>query len=189
MERWRKLDDVLRLGPMPEPSSNQKPNPSAKPKPIPKRYARCLALRRGTDRDAVLCIADGHFGLAVDRTRLQYERTPDLSGAKGGGMANLVDHALAIGDRGAAEEMLSIEGSYGTVNQGRFTVARSTHPWKEGRELFGPGTEVVVRRSSGIIEINGEPWEIFECNFCNRDLGRLFCRARFRVAVEQRAKL
>jgi len=48
---------------------------------------------------------------------------------------------------------------------------------------------VVVRRSSGIIEINGEPWEIFECNFCNRDLGRLFCRARFRVAVEQRAKL
>ena len=92
------------------------------------------AARQGRvpNRDAVLVVVGKHFGLAVDR---QYP-IPAFKRATGPGGPALVDYAVAQGDREAAEQYLSLEGSYGTTDN--WEIKHSTHPWREGARLLSP---------------------------------------------------
>ena len=151
------------------------------------------AVRRGKvpERDALLVVVGSHFALAVDR---QYP-IPTFEGAKGPGGPALVDHAVAQGDREAAEQYLSLEGSYGTVDG--WVVKHSTHPWKEGERLLNPEKDVVllVKGSQGGalggLRFQGFEWEALECSFSLQHLtepGGLFTGARLETG-QDRARL
>jgi hypothetical protein len=91
-------------------------------------------------RKAILVLVGGHFAYALDRVYV-----PAFQGAPGPGGPALIDYAASSGNRRGAEAYLSLEGSYGQINCGggdrqsggaKWNIAKSTHPWREGRCLF-----------------------------------------------------
>lgn len=110
-----------------------------------------LAMLR-EDGGAVLVVVGRHFALCVDRpshqtaTLSHEEVTTHCKG--GGGM--FVDYLLSgmeecgaeaqRGRRRLAEVCVSLEGSYGLVQDGaNWTILKSTFPWLEGHTLFEAG--------------------------------------------------
>jgi hypothetical protein len=89
-------------------------------------------------RHAALVLVGDQFCYALDRPCI-----PDFSGAPGPGGPALIDFAASTGDRCSAEAYLSLEGSYGHTNcqpqqhGAPWIIDKSTHPWREGKSLFG----------------------------------------------------
>ena len=146
-------------------------------------------------QDAMLIVVGNHFALAVDRP----QPAPTFLGAPGPGGPALVDHALLVGDRAAAEQYLNLEGSFGQLLSGDsdsvempdWKIVRSTHPWREGARLFesslgvsgdvgysdtvrlswkGRGTQ---RELSSVLW-RGFEWDALECNYTERELHAMF---------------
>jgi hypothetical protein len=165
-----------------------------------RRKAGCpiLAAKMGTTtkRDAVLVVVGNHFTLCVDRPQPQ----PILVGAPGPAGPAFVDYALAIGDRAAAMDFLELEGSYGhiysenVVQSGvlkpNWKIIRSTHPWREGRELFTSrdtlalewketppslwGPSIASHKHLSGITWGDDEWEVLECSFSEAELNAIF---------------
>eukprot|EP00294_Goniomonas_avonlea_P016420 CAMPEP_0114555278 /NCGR_PEP_ID=MMETSP0114-20121206/8664_1 /TAXON_ID=31324 /ORGANISM="Goniomonas sp, Strain m" /LENGTH=341 /DNA_ID=CAMNT_0001740393 /DNA_START=25 /DNA_END=1051 /DNA_ORIENTATION=+ len=128
----------------------------------------CLALRRRSEPDAILCVVGEHFALARDRPSL-----PSFPPESGGGCANLVDAAWMQKDHGRMCAMLDMEGSYGLVSgPNAWQIVRSTLPWREGRILIPVGEVQVHFDERGVAETvtwDGQEWAVMECTFPRGD--------------------
>jgi len=143
-----------------------------------------------SNRDALLVVVGSHFAFCVDRKQPVCE----FSGAQGPGGPPLVDFALSVGDRVAAESYLDLEGSYGHLLQLdeatlSWRVAKSTFPWKEGTDLFTDSSSssssgaVGEQYTSGIyyegdrlvrVCWQGQEWQCFENTFSKSEIRRMF---------------
>ena len=107
----------------------------------------------------------------------------------------MVDYAVARGDRESAEQYLSLEGSYGTVDD--WEIRHSTHPWREGVQLINPQKDIVLLvqgskgGSLGGVLFQGFEWEAMECSFSLQELtepGGVFASATVKLRPDK-AKL
>lgn len=111
-------------------------------------------------RKAVLVLVGDHFAYALDRPYI-----PAFEGAPGPGGPALIDYAESIGDRQSAEAYLGLEGSYGQLNcqdgksTSKWTISKSTHPWREGKCLFGgtgfAGVTLSMSETAGTMQRQG----------------------------------
>eukprot|EP00931_Biecheleriopsis_adriatica_P011441 TRINITY_DN112531_c0_g1_i1.p1 TRINITY_DN112531_c0_g1~~TRINITY_DN112531_c0_g1_i1.p1 ORF type:complete len:391 (-),score=62.25 TRINITY_DN112531_c0_g1_i1:43-1107(-) len=133
-----------------------------------------LALRRSeAGREGILVVVGDHFAFIADRRKaaLAPWPLPEAVATAGGGCAKLVDAALAAGQRDLAEQLLSIEGSCGSVSSG-WIIHRSTLPWREGVRLRVGGSS---RRQH--LRVEGEDWAIFECTMTAEKLSEVIALA------------
>ena len=164
-------------------------------RPDDNQGAKFLAARRETEcplvaaaqgrvpeRDALLVIVGNHFALAIDRA----QPPPAFAGLVGPAGSPLVDQSLEQGNLKDCAAYLDLEGSYGLVRQhtnaedGKgapaFIIAKSTHPWREGRLLGIAGARVLVDAWSGIpygLDWNGAIWTLHENSFSLPELYEL----------------
>jgi hypothetical protein len=189
-------------------------------------------------RDAVLVVVGRHWCLAYDRSYValgecmqEVEALKQRLGpaykapsARGGGPA-FVDNLLAPEAGGswlsidsdlrrrAAEEYLSLEGSYGVLPAAcagtacAFAIQRSTQPWLEGSALpwhtvrvecdggapkalhcLRAGTASDAANGGGDARLLGE-WEVLECSFTANELRAIFGQGSAAGPPKLRAKL
>lgn len=183
-----------------------------------KYFAARKVRKSRLDRDAVLIVVGGHFALVVDRDietatakfKSNEQALNHLRTHCGGGGAFFVDYLLDSEFHDAetlrvhmdlARQYLDLEGSYGLVHNSEisrsssvksesWTIHKSTHPWKEGSQLFDHGQSIHFEFSSLAAQeipkkmtwmgANGTrshcygDWEVFECSFPREELQQLF---------------
>lgn len=124
-----------------------------------------LAMRtqRG-GRDGLLVVVGDHFNYLLGRQWTGRERAyPQAEN-----LVELVDAALAAGDRATAASHLTLQGGHGTLSSG-WRVDASLQPWDEGRSLFdllGRGAVRVGGEASDVlsweVSIGATRWCVYE---------------------------
>lgn len=78
-------------------------------------------------------------------------------------LIDLVDSALAAGDRATAESYLSIDAGHGIVSEG-WLIDCAIQPWKEGTHL----SEISVDGGENVKDCSviwmGHQWEVYSCS-------------------------
>ena len=156
MERWQRVDEPGQSG----------------------AYMGAVSSGGPREGSAVLCVVGRHVGYA--RGRLGGP-VADLGEAGGGGCAQLVDFCVSRGRRNDAEALLDVEGSYAVVCAGgSCAVQRSTHPWREGAELFC-GATGRLRGRMETLEVDGRTFDILENSLAPEQVARVLGVPRSRL--------
>lgn len=137
-----------------------------------------LALRKRKNRadyasineDGILVAVGDHFNYIIGRELRGVVRAyPNASN-----LVELVDSAIANGDRETAITCLSLDGGHGTISSG-WVIDCAIQPWKHGKQLVncintGKDTteiKVVGHRSdlrSWDVVMGSHVWDVYECS-------------------------
>jgi hypothetical protein len=135
-----------------------------------------LAMRKekteGDDRDGIIVVVGDHFSYILGRKLTGNEKEYNQSST-----VDLVDEAIAKGDRTTAEAYLSIDAGHGFISKG-WEIDCALQHWKEGTKLFDEN-EVCVslnnpENTCQIQGIENSNWEILESNVDYSALDKVF---------------
>jgi len=117
-----------------------------------------LALRKREGIDGIVVVVGDHFNYLLDREISGEE--PKYNKAS---LVDLVDAAIAKGDRETAEIFCGIDAGHGRLSE-KWVIDCAIQPWKEGSALWH---NIVVHGTSindCWILWNDEIWDVFECS-------------------------
>lgn len=131
-------------------------------------------------RDGIIVVLGELFAYILDRKEaVDWEQ----EGRGCGSTQDLVDEALASGNRALAERVLGIEAGAGRIRDGAWTVTKAVRPWDEGRKLFAErGAEGLLgapdcvaggEGGEGGVWLGGRKWNVFESNIGTAALAAL----------------
>jgi hypothetical protein len=105
-----------------------------------------------------LCLQD-HFNYLLDR--IVSGKLPKYDKSS---LVDLVDAAIANGDRQTAEVFCTIDAGHGTVSN-KWEIDCAIQPWKEGTSLWQNNVSVVGSSMDDCwIVWDDRIWDIFECS-------------------------
>lgn len=127
-----------------------------------------LALRKaavGGGRDGILVVVGDHFNYIHDRMISGFEEQP----LRAASLVELVDAAIASGDRQTAEAYLTLDAGHGIVSSG-WIIDCAIQSWRQGTALFDDTSK--IRVSGDCVDTcqviwNGEVWDVYECSFAS----------------------
>ncbi|KAL3776352.1 hypothetical protein HJC23_010620 [Cyclotella cryptica] len=139
------------------------------------RLAMRRRLRASDDKnihvDAILVAVGDHFNYIIGREPLQYAKKYPNANT----LVEIVDTAIACGDRDTAISYLSLDGGHGTISSG-WVVDCSIQSWRHGTRVFDC---IAQSRDSSDIKVCGDGsdyqlwevymgggvWDVYECSF------------------------
>lgn len=104
-----------------------------------------------------------HFNYLFDRKLCGNNRTYGATS-----IVDLVDAAIASGDRTTAETFCSIDAGHGRLSN-KWIIDCSIQPWKEGSTLWRTLAVEGLTLDDCWILLNGDIWDIVECSFDSID--------------------
>lgn len=104
-----------------------------------------------------------HFNYLLDRKVSGNNRTYESSS-----LVDLVDSAIASGDRATAESFCSIDAGHGRLSN-KWKIDCAIQPWKEGSTFWCTVAVEGLTLDDCWILRNGDIWDIVECSLDSVD--------------------